>query len=232
MAECLIPIGQKTAVKFVFLDTFITSKEYQPLSYVEEEHASGYIFSAPVLMTDEMANFISTNCRCFYCKASIPSSLARCKCGGQSSVRIIVEFLKEQYLGLFNEVLQGLHHRIAATRKLTNRKEKLVNAGQFTKGQIAQLLVVQEGLCFYCAGTLFRSGKNRFHVDHYVSLLNGGSNEISNLVLACPACNLQKGGEDPNAFIKRKSAEIEISQKEKTKTIRKNVKAYKKQIRL
>lgn len=231
MIESLVPLGQKTAVKYVFWDYISTHKEYQPLRYVEKELGAEHSLCSTVLMTDEMANFIRTSCRCFYCKKPVPSSLARCECGGQSSGRIIVEFLKEKHWVSFNEILHALVRKVGATRKLANRKSKLVDAGRFTKAQIAQLLVVQDGLCFYCAGSLTSEhGKASYHVDHYVSLLDGGCNEISNLVLACPACNLKKGAEDPKAFIKRRNAEIEVDQKEKAKVIRRKVGICKKKI--
>lgn len=44
--------------------------------------------------------------------------------------------------------------------------------------------------CVYCGVSVHHS---KCHVDHIVPLAKGGSNEISNLCLACEACNLKKG---------------------------------------
>lgn len=231
MVKSLVPIGQKTAVRFVFLDVISTSKEYQPICYVEEELAELEWAPRPVLMTDDMANFIGMSCRCAYCKKPISSSLARCTCGKQPPDRIYVEFNKEHHSLTFNGIFDALFRKVKATRKQANRKEKLINAGHFTKSQIAQLLGVQDGLCFYCACSLINEqGKTICHVDHHVSLLDGGKNEISNLVLACPTCNLRKGAEDVSIFIRRRNKEIAFDRKEKAIAIRKKVKAYKKKI--
>lgn len=48
------------------------------------------------------------------------------------------------------------------------------------------------GLCAYCVKPL----PPNFHVDHVVPLSKGGTNERSNLVAACPSCNLRKSDKD------------------------------------
>jgi 5-methylcytosine-specific restriction endonuclease McrA len=50
--------------------------------------------------------------------------------------------------------------------------------------------------CAYC-GT---EGAD-FHRDHLVPLVDGGSNTIGNIVPACPACNLSKGGKSGAALL-------------------------------
>jgi 5-methylcytosine-specific restriction endonuclease McrA len=42
-----------------------------------------------------------------------------------------------------------------------------------------------------------------YHVDHRVPLSRGDSNDISNIVLACPHCNLSKGAKLPEDFAGR-----------------------------
>lgn len=32
-----------------------------------------------------------------------------------------------------------------------------------------------------------------YHIDHIVALARGGANEVANLQLLCPRCNLKKG---------------------------------------
>lgn len=51
------------------------------------------------------------------------------------------------------------------------------------------LFVSQQGICPGCDTTFL---EHEFHVDHIVSLANGGSNELNNLQLLCQDCNLQK----------------------------------------
>lgn len=53
--------------------------------------------------------------------------------------------------------------------------------------------------CTYCARRVTR--KNR-HIDHSVSRVNGGTNHLNNLRLACAACNLLKGGLNSRQFVR------------------------------
>jgi hypothetical protein len=46
------------------------------------------------------------------------------------------------------------------------------------------------GKCTYCGVSVPRS---QGHIDHSVSRINGGSNHLNNLRLACAPCNLSKG---------------------------------------
>jgi len=63
-----------------------------------------------------------------------------------------------------------------------------------TTREVQELLKVQGGRCYYCYRQLVDPGgtKVQFHRDHYVSLADGGTNQIVNLVLACSLCNTQK----------------------------------------
>jgi 5-methylcytosine-specific restriction endonuclease McrA len=51
-------------------------------------------------------------------------------------------------------------------------------------------------VCHWC-GT---KCKAKYHVDHYRPLSKGGRHEVSNLVIACPPCNLRKSAKDPYEF--------------------------------
>lgn len=53
----------------------------------------------------------------------------------------------------------------------------------------------QHGLCYYCAGKV-----GKYHVDHAVPLSRGGSNDPSNIVVACVDCNLRKHTKLPHEF--------------------------------
>jgi 5-methylcytosine-specific restriction endonuclease McrA len=74
-----------------------------------------------------------------------------------------------------------------ATRERTRRARKRNAQGTHTADDIIALRLSQ-GECFYCEATL----GDRFHVDHFVPLARGGSNDPLNLVLACQTCNQRK----------------------------------------
>lgn len=44
-------------------------------------------------------------------------------------------------------------------------------------------------VCFYCD-----SAEGPFHIDHFVPVSKGGSNELENLRVACQRCNASKAG--------------------------------------
>lgn len=76
------------------------------------------------------------------------------------------------------------------------RGRKLNAAGKYTKDDITNQYRIQGGRCFYCSCDL-----TEYHVDHYIPLSRGGTNWPSNIVLACPQCNMAKGDMMPERFI-------------------------------
>jgi 5-methylcytosine-specific restriction endonuclease McrA len=71
-----------------------------------------------------------------------------------------------------------------------NRRARKRNAsGSHTRQDIQLQYDRQKGKCYYCHKKL-KFGDH--HVDHVVPLSRGGSNDISNLVIACSYCNCSK----------------------------------------
>lgn len=56
--------------------------------------------------------------------------------------------------------------------------------------QIASMLERQKRRCWWCGKKI---KGNDYHVDHVIPITRGGSNDIGNLCIACPSCNLRKG---------------------------------------
>jgi 5-methylcytosine-specific restriction endonuclease McrA len=85
---------------------------------------------------------------------------------------------------------------VAKTKKASNAKRSGA-PGKFTVADIDAKFAAQRGLCFYCSRTIT---PKTFHVDHYIPLSRGGTNEPSNIVLACAKCNLSKHTALPEHF--------------------------------
>lgn len=81
--------------------------------------------------------------------------------------------------------------------KATNRAKRKNATGKYTAEQIKNLYGLQKGKCACCKIDL----ENKFHRDHIIPLVCGGSNDISNIQLLCNKCNLQKGAKDPIDFM-------------------------------
>lgn len=75
-----------------------------------------------------------------------------------------------------------------------SRRSKQKAGGKFTTEDIRELWKQQQGRCAFCLGKLKPRG---YHVDHYVPISRGGSNDRGNLRLLHPLCNLEKSASDP-----------------------------------
>lgn len=71
--------------------------------------------------------------------------------------------------------------------RVSSNKRRAAAAGQHFTFQEWEALVVQHaGQCAYCGST------ERIEADHRIPLDRGGSNEIGNILPACPHCNRRK----------------------------------------
>lgn len=94
------------------------------------------------------------------------------------------------------------------TEKVTiharNRRSRKNSAeGKHTAKDVLAIFTAQRGLCANCETKLFKSGKQKYHVDHIMPLSIGGSNWPANLQCLCPACNLSKGAKHPDEWAKQ-----------------------------
>ena len=58
-------------------------------------------------------------------------------------------------------------------------------------------LAKQKACCFWCGSPL----NGWAHRDHVVPLAGGGENDVSNLVMSCPECNMEKSAQHPNKWV-------------------------------
>lgn len=85
--------------------------------------------------------------------------------------------------------------------KSRNRRSMEAGAeGKHTAADVRAIFNNQRGLCANCHAKLLKSGKQKFHVDHIMPLVLGGSNWPSNLQCLCPTCNLSKGAKHPDTW--------------------------------
>lgn len=80
------------------------------------------------------------------------------------------------------------------------RAQKKASGGSYTPAQIQDQLKRQKSKCYWCQSKLDQ-GKGAFHIDHVVPLSRGGSNDISNIVIACPTCNMSRNNKLPHEWV-------------------------------
>lgn len=103
---------------------------------------------------------------------------------------------------------QKAEYRAANPEKIAahcrNRRARKRNAeGTHTATDVRAIFASQKGLCANCKTKLFKSGANKYHVDHIMPLALGGSNWPSNLQCLCPTCNRSKSAKHPDDWAKQ-----------------------------
>lgn len=71
------------------------------------------------------------------------------------------------------------------------------SGGRVTALDIVKQMRAQQGRCYYCE----QPTAERFEVDHFIALANGGKHDPSNIVIACPNCNRRKNKLNGSQFI-------------------------------
>ena len=88
-------------------------------------------------------------------------------------------------------------NREAYAAYVRNRRARIRDAeGSHTAKDVRHLFREQRGRCLYCGCDL----SDGYHVDHVIPISRGGSNDISNLALACRTCNCSKNNRPPNEW--------------------------------
>lgn len=100
----------------------------------------------------------------------------------------------------YNAAYQRANPEKHCINQQNRRARKRTNGGTLSKGLAHKLLKYQHGKCACCRKRL----RNKYHLDHIIPLVLGGSNEDKNIQLLCPQCNLQKGAKYPLDFMRSK----------------------------
>jgi 5-methylcytosine-specific restriction endonuclease McrA len=78
-------------------------------------------------------------------------------------------------------------------------------SGYHTYEQFLEVLARQNFRCYYCGAVLTEQTAQE---DHFIPLSRGGSDDISNIVAACRACNSGKRDRNPWEFMLTKTGDL------------------------
>ncbi|RQR87712.1 HNH endonuclease [Burkholderia sp. Bp9010] len=92
-------------------------------------------------------------------------------------------------------VKRNPERRRAISQAYNARRRQIEKGGDSTFAIFAWKQAAAK-ICYWCGAKCGR----KYHVDHYNPLSKGGKHEVSNLVIACPTCNLRKSAKDPLEF--------------------------------
>lgn len=98
------------------------------------------------------------------------------------------------------EMYPEKHRERKRIYKANRRAYKRQSGGRHTLRQIKELYKKQGGKCVNCLSEFEKSG---YHIDHIFPISRGGRNDISNIQLLCPPCNIAKGSLHPLEFAKK-----------------------------
>ncbi len=109
-----------------------------------------------------------------------------------------IEYVKQYKI---NNGTYGVYNKAAYIRYRDSGKKRRIDLQRrvwkesadldykITPNRIDLMLKEQNFTCKYCEKPLIE-----YHIDHVIPLCKGGDNSKENLVIACPKCNLSKGG--------------------------------------
>lgn len=92
---------------------------------------------------------------------------------------------------------QKKHPESLKANNSKRRARKVGNGGCHTGEQIKQMFFHQKGRCFTCGDKIDK----KYHIDHITPICKGGTDDISNIQLLCPFCNMSKNKKTHHEFM-------------------------------
>lgn len=108
---------------------------------------------------------------------------------------------KEAYIKRARDWAKNNPEKAKISNLLSVRKRlatKFNLSEHFTSSDVENLLVEQQGLCYYCSSDISEG----YHIEHKTPLSRGGTDTKDNLCLSCKQCNWSKGKKTEEEYYK------------------------------
>ena len=163
-------------------------------------------------MNGEYASALQTYAKCASCGSPPERFFCNCACDSGRNDRNSprTEYLVEH--SVWKRELQPLAkkdtRRESDRRSRDWRREMIGESGEdaVTHTDIETLREIQRNKCYYCGTSI----DDCEQVDHLEPLVYGGSNGLSNIMLACPTCNRSKYTFSESEFWRRRRRRVPI----------------------
>jgi len=110
----------------------------------------------------------------------------------------VATFLKKRFKGTGKDMMLR-RKDVSRAQGSKRRSRKIYAGGTHSSSDIRRQGESQRWRCWWCG----KYCKEKYHADHLVALAKGGHNDPSNIVIACPSCNLKKNAKTPDEFCGR-----------------------------
>lgn len=105
---------------------------------------------------------------------------------------------KEKAYAQTKEWARKNRDKVRAIKHTYKIKRRAKEKDGVSSAELAKWVAEQKKKCYWCGVVC----KDDYHIDHYMPLARGGLHELSNLVIACPSCNMRKNAKHPYEFAK------------------------------
>lgn len=138
-------------------------------------------------LSQEVISLILQHGKCEMCGNQI-KAVTPCECTrNDSSLHIAFDLAhKEVLIPLLNKERKRRNDRRSSENRAINKQ---FCAGTHTKQDLADILVIQGGTCYFCNKDL---AGEKYHADHLVPISYFGDEWPSNMAITCTLCNLAK----------------------------------------
>jgi len=123
------------------------------------------------------------------------------KDGNSSNVNLAnLNVKKARVVELFNSLDDKKNIKAWGIKSKCRSANYRTSLGSILTSEVYTILQISQFKCFYCQENL---NCNDWHLDHFLPICQGGTNQFKNIRPSCPTCNMMKGRMTISQFRKK-----------------------------